>query len=824
MISDFSVNYDGGQAVVRWETSSETGTIGFHLFRKGKDDKTYQRVNRSMLMGLLTSPQGGVYRVVDPGVSFDETCAYKPVEIESSGGRRIYGPFKVTVGETDSLHMDRSFSPMRSPYTKEPRRMTAVKKARLAAMKEERNRFKLSHIKSVKGTGKIAIKQKGLYLLRADDISNVLGLHPHQVYRMIMQQSLRLTNRGKNVSWLPARANSGIYFYGEGIDSLFTDTNIYWLEKGKGRLMDTANGGYPPAAGGQTFIDDLHIEKDRYALTALFDNPHDDYWLWDYIVSGDQSKQFSFFLHGVSPAGNPGLTVNLQGATASPHHVKVKLNGAEIGESSWQGTKPHHFTISFDQSLLRDGENSVEVQGILSGHATYSIFHVDSFDLKYGRYYLAFNNRLFCRGDNHSTVTAAGFASRNIMVFDVGNAFSPKLVSGTFIDRQNRVSFVPASSETRYLVVDESGVIRPHSIIADSPSHLKKNNCRADYIVIVPQGFADAAGELVNLRRSSGLEGIVVYLEDIYNEFNHGLASPRAIKEFLSYACNRWNGNNLKYVVLAGEGTYDYKDNLGYGENLIPPIMVNTPRGLFAADNQYGDLSGDDGIPDIAVGRLPVATEEELRSYIKKLSDYEGASGEWTDRVIMAADNCDRGGDFPSDCDRLSQLISGYDVEKVYLPQFSDINQAREKLFHSINLGAVLINYMGHAGLDSFTREGLFKMEDVNDLQNEDRLPVLTAMTCIAGRFSLPGFDTLSEAVILRKDGGAIAVWGPTGASSNFLACNLAEEFFYNIFQSDKKTLGRAVLQAIENFTHKGGPLFMVNIYNLLGDPTLEIK
>jgi hypothetical protein len=834
MVSDFSVNCDGGQAVVQWETSSEIGTIGFHLFRKDKDDKTYQRVNHSLLVGLLTSPQGGVYRVVDPGVSFDETCTYKLVEIESGGGRRIYGPFEVTVGKTDIGHMDgrylrrkksgKTLTPMMGSYAKERRRMTAVKKARLAAMKEDRNRFKLSQIKSVKGTGKIAIKQNGLYLLRAEDISDVLGLHPHQVYQMIMQQRLRLTNKGKDVTWLPTRANAGIYFYGEGIDSLFTDTNIYWLEKDKGHLMDAANGGCPPATSGQTFTDHLHIEKDLYSLTALFDNPNDDYWLWDYIVSGHQSKQFSFFLHGVSPAGNPSVTVNLQGATATPHHVKVKLNGTEIGESSWQDTAPHHFTISFDQSLLHDGENFVEVQGILSGDATYSIFYVDSFDLKYGRYYLAFNNRLFCRSDHHSTVTVGGFASRNIMVFDVSNAFSPKLVSGTFIDQQNRVSFVPAFSETRYLVVDESGVSLPHSIIADSPSHLKKNNPWADYIVIVPEGFEEAAGELINLRRWSGLEGLVVCLEDIYDEFNHGLTSPWAIKEFLSYAYNRWNGSNLKYVVLAGEGTFDYKDNLGYGENLIPPIMVSTPRGLFAADNQYGDVRGEDGIPDIAVGRLPVATEEEFRSYIKKLSDYEDASGGWTDRVIMVADNQDWGGDFPSDSDRLSQWISGYDVEKIYLPDFSDINQAREKLFQSINLGAALINYLGHAGLDSFTQEGLFEMEDVNDLQNENRLPVLTAMTCVAGRFSLPGFDTLSEALILRKNGGVIAVWGPTGASSNFLACNLAEDFFNNIFQSDKKILGSAVLQAIRNFTHRGGPLFMVNIYTLLGDPTLEIK
>ena|GEM_PF-971865 len=840
MISDFEVILDGGQAVIQWETSSENGTIGFHLFRKGKDDKTYQRVNRSMLVGLLTSPQGGVYRVVDPQASSGETYQYKLVEIESKGFTRTPGPFEVTVGnvgnvgKTDIGYKDvrylrrkkpgKTLKPMRGSYAKDRRRMTANKKARLTAMKEERKRFKFSRIGRVKGTGKIAIKQNGLYLLRAVDISNVLGLHPHQVDQMIMQQKLRLTNKGKNVTWLPARANAGIYFYGEGIDSLFTDTNIYWLEKDKGHLMDAANGGYPPATSGQTFMDHLHIEKDLCTLTALFDNPQDDYWLWDYIISGDLSKQFSFFLHGVSPAGNPSLTVNLKGATATSHHVKVKLNGTEIGESSWQGTESHHFTISFDQSLLHDGENSFELQGTLSGGATYSIFYVDSFDLKYGRYYRALNNRLFCRGDNHSTVTVEGFASRNIMVFDVANPFTPKLVSGTTIDQQNRVSFVPASSETRYLVVEESGISLPYSIIADSPSRLKKNNHSADYIVIVPGGFEEAAGELINLRQWSGLDGMVVCLEDIYDEFNHGLASPWAIKEFLSYAYNKWNGKNLKYVVLAGEGTFDYKDNLGYGENLIPPIMVSTPQGLFAADNQYGDVSGGDGIPDIAVGRLPVATEEEFRSYIKKLSDYEDGSGGWTDRVILVADNRDWGGDFPSDSDRLSQLISGYNIEKIYLPHFSDINEARETLFQSINLGAALINYVGHAGLNSFTQEGLFEMEDVNDLQNENRLPVLTAMTCVTGRFSLPGLDTLSEALILKENGGVIAVWGPTGASSNFLACNLAEEFFNNIFQSDKKTLGRAVLQAIRNFTDKGGPLFMVNIYNLLGDPALEMK
>ena len=76
-----------------------------------------------------------------------------------------------------------------------------------------------------------------------------------------------------------------------------------------------------------------------------------------------------------------------------------------------------------------------------------------------------------------------------------------------------------------------------------------------------------------------------------------------------------------KYVVLAGEGTFDYKDNQGHGGNLIPPIMIGTPEGLFPSDNHFADIDGDH-IPEMAIGRLPVVTSEELMDVIKKIMAY----------------------------------------------------------------------------------------------------------------------------------------------------------------------------------------------------------
>jgi hypothetical protein len=160
----------------------------------------------------------------------------------------------------------------------------------------------------------------------------------------------------------------------------------------------------------------------------------------------------------------------------------------------------------------------------------------------------------------------------------------------------------------------------------------------------------------------------------------------------------------------------------------------------------------------------------------------------------------------------------------IHLPDFSTVRQARQKVLEGINNGAVLVNYIGHAGLDRLANEKLLWTGDVSALQNWDRLPLVTAMTCIVGRFAIPGLDTLSEALVLKSDGGAAAVWAPTGASLNNLARDLAENFFKAAFQAGEKTLGKAVIKAMADYNALNLPPFMLYIYTLLGDPALEIK
>ena len=837
VISSFRAYSDGGRVKVHWETASEIGTVGFYLLRKDDSDGKYHQKNETFLPGLLHSPRGGIYRFVDNSASYGETYTYKLVEVESQGGKRIHGPFTVTVDAyTHTQGMDdfRSIlEPMQGIYSKQPHKISSTRKARLQARQMSLNRARVLRKSRVGHEAKIIVKEKGLYYLDAALITNVLGMPPGQVKQRIRNQNFLLTNQGQDVAYIPAEGNTGLYFYGEEIDSIYTDENIYWLEKGKGLNMGSVYGGLPsPANGNETFTDTIHIEEDHYALTALYSDPGADYWLWDDITAGQGGKTFTFYANGAAEGGTANLFVHLKGATDVPvspdQHAKVSLNGSLIGESQWNGTNDHTFTISFSQSILIDGENTIEVTGVLNNGVPYSIFYVDSFDLSYHRHYRAVNNRLLCHGDQNPKITIEGFTDPNIMVFEVTDPMQPKLVTGTTIDTDSsyRVSFFPSSPESLYLALNVYGQHSPVSVSANKSSHLKKKQNSADYVVIAPEVLEDAVQGLTSLRERKGLETMVVELEDIYDEFNHGISNPQAIKEFLSYAYHNWRGNGPEYVVLAGDGTYDYKNHLGYGGNLVPPILLRTPQGLFASDNYFADVKGNDGLPEIAIGRLPVVTEEELQTLIDKISDYENASGGWTSRVMMLADNPDNGGNFPLDSDNLANLLPGYTytVEKIYLPDFSTVNEARQEILNGFNTGALLVNYIGHAGITKLATEGLLRSEDVSFLQNGDKLPVMTAMTCVVGRFSLPGYDTLSEVLLLKNNGGVVAVWAPTGASLNSLAFMLAEEFFKAAFQDQEKILGKILLKAMQNYAALGGKPFMLNIYNLLGDPALEMK
>ncbi|MFZ3138771.1 MAG: C25 family cysteine peptidase [Thermodesulfovibrionales bacterium] len=882
-LSSFRAYEDNGKLLVEWKTSSELNTAGFYLFRLDESRGDYIRINKRLLPSILSSHIGGTYSLIDKGASPEGKLTYVLAEVEGKGSVNVYGPFTVWADDQsviESLSISSTISPeqlgictasdcsgkQRSSsvssintyydndgtlvvtnketsikrqqqviisediyenYVRKATQVSNEKRARLKASNMQRKASIAVQQSTTGDTAKIAVTGRGLHYLDASKISSLFGVSLNSAKTMINKNLLALTNQGRKVSYLPADGGSGIYFYGKGIDSIYTKENIYWLMKGKGQRMRDIVGRWPIQLGNGTFTDTAHAEENEILAAELFTDPQSDFWVWDYVI-GDYApydvKNFPIMTKGVAGGSSTAaLTVNLQGFTNTQHYVIISLNGQQIGESQWVGNVSKTLVLDFPQTLLSEGVNTVEVKGVLDTGVPYSVFYVDSFDLSYQRLYKADGDSLLFKGNGNSIVTVHGFTNRNILVFDVTDPWNPALNKATSIRDtagNYRVSLVPATPDTTYLAITPNAAITNMNAWADTPSNLSSRDNRANYIVIAPKELAGAANNLANYRQGKGFVTKVVPLEDIMDEFNYGISSPEAIHAFLTYAYQNWR-MPPKYVVLAGDGSYDYKNNLGFGENMVPVMLSVTPNGLFPSDNLFADVDSDH-LPEMAIGRLPVLTAEELQNMINKIISFESNTN---NRVILLSDNADGGGDFPGDSDYIANFIPPQNqVVKVYLYNPGDINTVRQTLLNEMNNGAFLMNYLGHAGYDLLAYDSLLSINNLGSLNNLNGLPVLTAITCLVGMYGLPGHDTLTESLVLKSNGGAVATWSPTGLSYNSLARMLDEEFLKAAFGSSGAILGDVIMKAAEGYYNKGGSLYMLDIYNLLGDPALKLR
>jgi hypothetical protein len=523
------------------------------------------------------------------------------------------------------------------------------------------------------------------------------------------------------------------------------------------------------------------------------------------------------------------LRLRFQGGSndrpSQDHHVVVLLNGSQIGEGFWDALDSYQLTLSLDPVLLQEGDNILELSGRLDTGALYSAFYLDWFQVSYQRLYRAADNHLLAPAAGQSSLTIDGFTEPEIRVYEVSDPRQPQTVTNLTVEGeagQYRVSFA-AQVDGLYLALTQAALRGPVWLRPEVPSSLQQSDNGADYIVIAPAGLKDTVQSLADYRQGQGLATMVVDVADIYDEFNFGLASPEAIQAFLAYAYQQYDPAP-RYVLLAGNGTLDYKNRTGYDDNLVPPLLAPTPFGLFVSDNKYGDLVGADEVPEIALARLPATSAAQLQGMIDKILIYESnPSGDWSKQVMLLADSPDNAGNFPADSDAVAGLIpTDYGVDKIYLSDYS-LSQARQQLLSGLNEGVGLVNYIGHAGLNKLARQGLLTSSDVGTLTNGQRLPVVTAMTCVVGRYGLPGYDSLGETLVQQSDGGAVAVWAPTSVSFNREASRLDQAFYRARFGGSDQTLGDIIRQTQADYISRGGQSYLLNTYNLLGDPALRL-
>jgi hypothetical protein len=856
VISDVHAWQDGGGVRVEWRTASETGTSGFYLDRLDRAARRWVRVSDALLPALQSAPQGGLYRFLDEGASPAEPQVYRLEEVEAGGRRKMHGPYALAV---DWDHPERPaeragiFDRAARPATG---RAQALPLPARGVAKDP-----------AQGAGgdpagvHLTIGRSGLYYFGSSQVASWLGLSQLSAEALIAAGEIELTRGGRPVAWMPDLAMSagvpsksaqGLFFYGEALDGLYAQGSVYRLRRGKGLIMATRTATPSPLrwVGGRTlgdgdFPETVHVEQDAFPATVLNLDPESDYWFWEFLVAGDATyghHTFSVDAPGLATdakatAGAASLTVSLQGATdsASPgeHHALVSLNGTLLGETSWQGITAHSAVFAVPPGLLRESANALEVTAALDAGIPYSIVYVDAFDLSYRRALrthgdaLAFTAGIPSGGD----MTVGGFSSPPVRLLDVRDPLRPVWLSGAAVTPETAAGTYAlrfaAEPGARYLAAAPAGFAAPAAVRDWSAPSLLATGNRADYLVVAPAALHGAAERLAALRRQRGLEAQVVDLEQIYDEINNGMPSPHAVHDFLSYAYRSWT-LRPRYAVLAGAGSLDYRNLLGFGDCLVPALLVRSQGGLFPSDNDLADVDFD-GMPEMAIGRLPVLSGADLDAYTDKIAAYEAGGAEaWARNALFLSDTTDGGTDFAADSDRVatqlgSELGNDYAVETIAL-QSTPLAAARAQLLDRLGSGVSLVNYMGHGALDRISSGGLLTNADAAALANGDRLPVFTAMTCTINRFTVPGLPSLGEALVSRAGGGAAAVWGPSGLADNSQSRLLAETFYRSLSDPADLPLGDRILHALGEFRVLGGDGALFSTYNLLGDPALRLR
>jgi hypothetical protein len=452
------------------------------------------------------------------------------------------------------------------------------------------------------------------------------------------------------------------------------------------------------------------------------------------------------------------------------------------------------------------------------------------FEIQYWRPLLAVSGALaFTVPANSPPIQVGGFPGSNPLLLDVTDPLKPAFITpsigadsgGTF-----HLLFKDASpSPKAYVTFTPDLVQSPSSLETWQPGVLKNTSNAADYLLITPRSFLQAAQPLCDLRKSQGLRVKAVAVEDIFNEFGNGFPVPDALKAFLGYASQNWIKPAPTFVLLLGDATYDYRNWMGTGKlNQVPVhLSITADLGLTPDDNWYVALDGIDEIPSMKLGRLPSATATQAAQVVQKLLHYEGATSAVPAAALLVADNNDF--TFQVECDTLAGLLpSNVAPQKIYLSQYTNFTQCKLDIVTAINRGVVLTTYDGHGDVSHWAGEQVFSNSDVPLLTNASQLTCMLILNCENAWFAKPNEYCLAESLVGAPGGGAIAAFGSSGLGYGSEHDLLAAQFFPLFFAGSNATIGTICTQAKVAAYKQGASADLLRTFTLIGDPATRLK
>ena len=430
---------------------------------------------------------------------------------------------------------------------------------------------------------------------------------------------------------------------------------------------------------------------------------------------------------------------------------------------------------------------------------------------------------------------------------NVSNPWRPQRILSSSITsgagRYTTTFQVAASVPVTYFVTGADQLQSPKQISRYVPTDLGSSN-GADYLIITHRAFITPMQTLATHRAAEGLRVKIIDVDDLYNQFTDGIYHPIAIKDFLKYAYANWRPPAPTYVLLVGDGHWNFKNfnPAKYGSPtsiFMPPNLgwVDPYQGEVDSANGLVEIVGNDPLPDMLVGRIPVNTAAEADIVVNKIINYEAQATTlpYRQRMTFVADNVpdpQGAGDFVQYSNGLirDMLPAGYFADKVYAndygcpPGSSSCPQVNYAITSTMNqTGALFVNYIGHASLNRWGNESFLLNANVTTLKNLDRLPIILSMTCLDGYWLYPGTSGLMETMLRAANGGSVASFSPTGLGVSTGHDLLERGLLKAVFQQGASRLGLAALSGKLALYTSGQNYDLIDTFTVFGDPALRL-
>lgn len=480
----------------------------------------------------------------------------------------------------------------------------------------------------------------------------------------------------------------------------------------------------------------------------------------------------------------------------------------------------------------------------------------------YGNY-LSFRDLQSVGAGNISSFEVSNMPS-NGFVWDVSDRQKPKKMDGawtgstfTFATSTDVLKTFSASNGTSFL--------KPVFIKEIAPQNLHALTF-AESLIVTPEAFKSQAERLANLHRDNGMTVHVVTIEQVYNEFSSGAQDPTAIKFFAKMFYDRAAGNVAmmpKSLLLFGGGTYDPK-NIISNANYVPTYQVESSENQIWAmvtDDYFGMLDDSESIADgdmmdIGVGRLLISNLEIAKEQVDKIEIYmknsvssalsasdccdgedgnQSTFGDWRLNYVQITDDEENGVFITVDCEPQSNYVKlnhpEMNVDKLYSDAYPQVSGAGGERFPElekaitdrVQRGALVINYVGHGGINGAADERFINIPQINSWTNINKLHLFVSATCEFTKYDDPGVISAGELNSLNPNGGAIALMTTTRSVYISINSSIGKQFFNHVFLRDANleplTFGE-IMRLTKNASVGGNNK---RNFTLIGDPALKI-